>query len=78
MLFLDLPLLLDLTICMQATLKGPWVRELPTMRGNSSFLFFWFLRIVSFGLSLAFPFCLPLMVLAIDLLLDLYDSIRST
>ncbi len=33
---------------------------------------------VCFGLSLAFPFCLPIMVLAIDLLLDLCDSIRST
>jgi hypothetical protein len=55
------------------------VRELPTMRGNNFFLFFLVLTsCVSFGLSLAFLFCLPLMVLAIDILLDLCDFIRST
>jgi len=79
MLVRDLPLLLDLTICKQVTLEGPWVRELPTMRGNSFFLFFLVLTsCVSFGLSLAFLFCLPLLVLAIDILLDLCDFIRST
>jgi hypothetical protein len=58
MFTLDLPLLLDFTICMQATLKGSWVRLPPTTRRTSSLPFSWSLQIVSFDLSLAFPFCL--------------------
>ncbi len=37
MCVLDLPLLLDLTICMQVTLKRPWVRQLPPTKKTSSF-----------------------------------------
>ncbi len=36
MLVLELILLLDLKVCMWMTLKGRWVRFLPTMRGTSS------------------------------------------
>jgi hypothetical protein len=49
------PLLLDLTICMHATLKGPWVRLPPTTRRTSFPPFSWFLRVVCL---LACPFCL--------------------
>jgi len=31
------PITLDLTICMLTTLKGLWVKQLPIMRGTSSF-----------------------------------------
>ncbi len=59
MLVLNLPLLLDLMICMQATLEGLWVRQLPTTKGTSSLLFLVHAGCASFGLSLAFPICLP-------------------
>ncbi len=51
---------------MQVTLKGLWVKYLPTMKGSSSLL-----SLVPFGyafvdLSLAFPFVFCVMVLAIN------------
>ncbi len=52
---LNLPLLLDLIICMQVTLKGPWAKLLPTMKGTSSFSFYQFLRVVLF-LAFFWPF----------------------
>jgi hypothetical protein len=71
MLVLDLPLLLDLTICMQATSEGPRVRLPRTKRGTSSLPLSWFLRIVSL-LAFIWPSLLvsSLMVPAINLLLD--------
>lgn len=50
------PLLLDLTINMQVTLEGLWVRKLHTTGGTSSLPFFSFgscKLVVSFDLSLA-------------------------
>ncbi len=37
MFILYLLLLLDITICMQVTLKGLWVKQIPTMKATSSF-----------------------------------------
>jgi hypothetical protein len=51
-------------ICMQATLKGPWVRQLPTTRGTSSI----------FMDLLAFPFVSLVMVPTIDLLKKFDDG----
>ncbi len=44
MFILNLLLLLDLTICMKATLKPLWMKKLPTTKGTN-FLLFWFLHV---------------------------------
>ncbi len=55
MFVLDFLLLLDLTICMQATLDGLWVKQFPTTRRTSFHLSSVPMGCMSFGL----PFCLP-------------------
>jgi hypothetical protein len=55
--------------CIQPTLEGLWVRKCPTMIGTSSLPL---VDCVSFGLSFTFLFVSPMMVLAINLLLDFY------
>jgi len=59
MRILDLPLLLDFTICVQVTLKGLWVKKFPTMKGTSSLPFFSSYGLFVFWFFLAFLFCLP-------------------
>jgi hypothetical protein len=47
------PLLLDLMICMHATIEGLWVKQLPTMKGTNYLPFFFFFGscgCLSFGL----------------------------
>jgi hypothetical protein len=54
MLFLGLQLILDLMICMLATLEGLWVKLPPTMRGAGSLPVLVHAGCMSFCLSLAF------------------------
>jgi len=57
---------------MHATIEGLWVKQLPTMKGTNYLPFFFFFG--SCGLFVFWPslFVFPLMVSAIDLLLDFY------
>jgi hypothetical protein len=61
MFVLGIPLLSDLTICMQPTLEGLWVRDSFLPRKGLAFSLFFLVHVsyVCFDLSLAFPFCLP-------------------
>ncbi len=59
MLVLELSLLLDLTICMSVTLEGVMGEIASYHEKDYPFPFLGFASYASFGLSLAFPFCLP-------------------
>jgi len=66
MFILDLLLVLDLMICMQATLKGLWVKWLPTMRRTNFLPSLVHAGCPFVGLSLAFPFVFRVMVSTIS------------
>ncbi len=66
MFILDLLLVLDLMICMQTTLKGLWVKWLPTMRRTNFLPSLVHAGCPFVGLSLAFPFVFRVMVSTIS------------
>jgi hypothetical protein len=66
MFVLNLLLLLDLTICMQARLEGLWVKELPTTRRISSLPSLVLRSCTSLYLSSAFLLVFYVMVFTID------------